>query len=121
MELSWVLFLLHFHLQIMGECCIPWRKKIKQGQAKLLLFLHILLAFGSLQQIHKAHHTLSLELQTFLAVVFISLPVNQEWVLPFLAESTLSTHNKNRSKTIPVFFEIATNDKTKITSFRILH
>lgn len=26
MELSRVLFLPHFHIQIIGECCIPWRK-----------------------------------------------------------------------------------------------
>lgn len=75
-ELSWVIFLPHFHLQIMGEGYIPWRKKIKQAQASALL--HTLLAFGSLQQIHKAHHTINLELQTFRAMVFLSLPVDQE-------------------------------------------
>lgn len=87
-------------------------KKNQASSSNALPLLHILLAFGSLQQIHKAHHTINLELQTFQAIVLISLPMNQEWVLSFLAESTLSTHNKNRSKTIHVFFEIVTNDKT---------
>lgn len=40
----------------LGECCIPLQeKKIKQFQASVLL--HTLLAFGSLQQIHKTDHT----------------------------------------------------------------
>lgn len=61
-----------------------------------------------------SHHTINLELQTFVAMVFISLPINQEWVLSFLAKSIpyLLTI-KTRSKTIHMFFEIVTNDKTK--------
>lgn len=107
-----MLLLPYFHLQVMGECCIPGRKKVKQAQTSALL--HTLLAFGSLQQIHKAHHTINLELQTFVAMVFISLPINQERVLSFLAKPIpyLLTI-KTRSKTIHMFFEIVTNDKTK--------
>lgn len=106
-----VLFLTHFHLNVMGECCIPWREK-KNQEIPSNALLHTLLAFGSLQQIHKAHHTINIDLQTFLATIFISLPIDQEWVLSFLAEFILPTHNKNRSKTIHMFFDIVTDDKT---------
>ena len=89
----------------LGECCIPRRKKIKQFQASGVL--HALLALGSLQKMHKTDHTTD----SPLAIIFISLPVDQEWVLFLSGESTTSTHTKKGSNTMYVFFEIVTNDK----------
>lgn len=105
----------HFHLLILCLLCWvmrPLQGEIKQFQASVLL--QDPLGFGSLQQIHKKRPDYNLKTtDSLLAIIFISLPMDQEWVLFLSGELTLSTHSKKGNKTIHVFFEIVTNDKTQ--------